>query len=327
MKPPHSDKANYTPLIRDAGDFGKVAVLLGGRSAEREISLKSGNAVLAALKRRGVNAVAIDAGDDVLQQLEQGQYDRAFIALHGRGGEDGVIQGVLEVMGIPYTGSGVLGSSLSMDKLRTKQLWRGAGLPTPPYMIIDQQSDYDEVVKTVGLPMAIKPVNEGSSLGITRVMHTTDIADALKTAQKLDHEVLAEKWISGAEYTAAILAGEALPLIRIETPRGFYDYEAKYLADDTRFICPCGLGGMEEEALQILAVQAFETLGCTGWGRIDFICDKDNNPWLIEANTIPGMTDHSLVPQAARAAGIEFDELVWRILETSVVNQTRMSRT
>jgi len=325
-QPPESGRNMYKPVIQDPRDFGKVAVLLGGWSAEREISLNSGNAVLAALKRRGINAMAIDVGDDVLIQLAQGKFDRVFIALHGRGGEDGVIQGALDIMRVPYTGSGVLGSSLSMDKLRSKQLWRGAGLPTPPYAIINQQTDYDQLVKAIGLPMAVKPVFEGSSLGITKVTHVADIAAAWHSAQQLDDLVLAEKWITGSEYTAAILIGEALPLIRIETPREFYDYEAKYTANDTRFICPCGLDKAQEQALQRLAMQAFETLACKGWGRIDFICDKDNEPWLIEANTIPGMTDHSLVPLAAKAAGIEFDELVWRILETSVGSQKEMSR-
>jgi len=323
--PSQSGKGVYKPVIQDAKDFGKVAVLMGGWSAERDISLKSGNAVLAALKRRGINAVAIDVGDDVLQQLERGKYERAFIALHGRGGEDGVIQGGLDIMGIPYTGSGVLGSSLSMDKLRSKQLWRGAGLPTPAYTIIDEHSNFEEVAKVIGLPMAVKPVYEGSSLGISKVTHAADIAAAWKAAQKLDDSVLAEKWIIGSEYTAAILMGEVLPLIRIETPREFYDYEAKYTADDTRFICPCGLDKAQEHALQRLALQAFEALGCEGWGRIDLLCDTDNKPWLIEANTIPGMTDHSLVPQAAKAAGIDFDELTWRILETSIVRQRQRS--
>jgi len=324
--PTHSGAGKYQAVIQDAGDFGKVAVLMGGWSAEREISLKSGNAVVAALKQRGVNAVAIDVGDDVLQRLEQGNFDRAFIALHGRGGEDGVIQGVLDVMGIPYTGSGVLGSALSMDKLRSKQLWQGAGLPTPAFVIIDQQSDFTEVVKEIGLPLAVKPVYEGSSLGITKVTRAEELPAALKTAQQLDDTVLAEKWIVGSEYTAAIVVGVALPLIRIETPREFYDYEAKYIANDTRFLCPCGLDKAREQALQLLAQQAFEALGCEGWGRVDFLCDSHNDPWLIEVNTVPGMTDHSLVPQSAKAAGIEFDALVWRILEISVSSQRQTSR-
>ncbi len=318
-----SNHTTYSPRIRDAGDFGTVAVLLGGWSAEREISLKSGNAVLAALKRRGVVAVSIDVGDDVVTRLQEGGFDRAFIALHGRGGEDGVIQGVLEVMGIPYTGSSVLGSALSMDKLRTKQVWQGAGLPTPAYAVIDQHSDFETVAKTVGLPLAVKPVYEGSSLGVTKVTQPSEITAGWQAAHKLDDMVLAEKWIVGNEYTVGILAGKALPLIRIETPREFYDYEAKYSADDTRFICPSGLDKSREQALQDLALRAFDALGCEGWGRVDLVCDEHKQPWLIEVNTIPGMTDHSLVPLAARTAGIEFDELVWRILETSVTAATK----
>ena len=213
-----------------------------------------------------------------------------------------------------------------MDKLRSKQLWQGAGLPTPAFVIIDQHSDFSAVVREIGLPLAVKPVYEGSSLGVTKVTHAEQLPAALKTAQQLDDTVMAEKWIVGSEYTAAILASDALPLIRIETPREFYDYEAKYIANDTRFLCPSGLDRSREQAMQLLAQRAFAALGCEGWGRVDFLCDKYNDPWLIEVNTVPGMTDHSLVPQAAKAAAIDFETLVWRILETSVTTQRQTSR-
>jgi D-alanine-D-alanine ligase len=295
-------------------EFGKVAVLMGGLSAERPVSLKSGAAVLAALQRRGVDAHGVDVGRDIVPVLAQGGFDRAFIALHGRGGEDGVIQGLLESLGLPYTGSGVLGSALSMDKVRTKQLWQAVGLPTPAGADLHAGTRWDDVVKTLGLPLAVKPVREGSSIGTTRVERREQLEPAWRAAAQFDDRVMAEPWIQGPEYTVAILAGVALPVIRLETPRGFYDYNAKYEADDTRYHCPCGLDVAEEQRLQALALRAFESLGAYGWGRVDVMMDAHGNPWLLENNTAPGMTDHSLVPMAARAAGIDFDELVWRIL-------------
>lgn len=304
-------------MAYQAKDFGKVAVLMGGRSAEREISLRSGNAVLQALRQRGVDAHGVDSGDDVIEQLRVGSFDRTFIALHGRGGEDGVIQGALETIGMPYTGSGVLGSALGMDKLRCKRLWQSAGLPTPDYELLHADTDFAHVAGRLHLPLIVKPVHEGSSIGMSRVEQMPALADAYAQAARFDREVIAERWVHGAEYTAAILGHEALPLIRLETPNAFYDFEAKYQADTTRYHCPCGLPPEQERQLQQLALQAFDVCGASGWGRVDLLLDRDRHPWLIEINTVPGMTDHSLVPMAAKAAGISFDELVLRILATS----------
>jgi D-alanine-D-alanine ligase len=298
-------------------DFGKVAVLMGGDSAEREISLRSGAAVLTALQQRGVDAHGIDVGADLLQRLTTSGFDRAFIILHGRGGEDGVIQGALERIGLPYTGSGVLGSALGMDKYRTKALWRGLDLPTPESVLIRDAADL-EAAGSLGFPLMIKPSREGSSIGMTKVEDTQQLQQAWETARRYDASVLAECWIIGREYTAALLQGEALPLIRLETPHTFYDYAAKYNADTTRYHCPCGLAPSQEAELQALSLQAFEAVGADGWGRVDLMLDEQQRPWLIEVNTVPGMTDHSLVPMSARAAGIEFDELVLRILATSL---------
>ena len=311
--------------VTDPRTFGKVAVLMGGHSAEREISLKSGAAVLRALQSRQVDAHGVDAADaDVLGRLRRGGYDRVFVALHGRGGEDGVMQGALEVLGLPYTGSGVLGSALSMDKVRSKRLWRGAGLPTPAFAVITGPADLD-AARDLGFPLMIKPAQEGSSIGMSKVDREADLRGAWEQAARYDAEVLAERWVEGSEYTAALLGGQALPLIRLETPRAFYDYEAKYQADSTRYICPCGLPEDRERQLQDLARQAYDVLGGGGWGRVDFLVDAEGAPALIEANTIPGMTDHSLVPMAARAAGLDFETLVWRILETALAAQERPS--
>ncbi len=308
-----------TTRIQSGQAFGKVAVLMGGRSAEREISLRSGQAVLTALQQRGVQALAVDAGgDDFVQQLAGGGFERAFIALHGRGGEDGVVQGLLESLGIPYTGSRVLGSALSMDKLRCKQLWAGAGLPTPAFVTLEREADL-QAVQALGFPVIVKPVHEGSSIGMTKVEHERDLQKAWQEASHYDSEVLAESWVYGVEYTAAIVADTALPLIRLETPREFYDYEAKYLADTTRYHCPSGLLAEMESGLQQLAMRAFQAVGASGWGRVDFFVDSAQRPWLIEVNTVPGMTDHSLVPMAAKVYGWDMPELVWRILESSVV--------
>ena len=299
-----------------SSDVGRVVVLMGGTSGERAVSLKSGAAVLAALQRRGIDAVGIDAGPDLLVRLAQEKFDRAFIALHGRGGEDGTLQGGLEWLGLPYTGSGVLGSALGMDKCRTKQLWAGVGLPTPTFRILTAETRFEEVIAALGLPLAVKPSREGSSLGITRVDTLEALAEAYHKAAALDPVVIAERWIMGREYTVGLLGDQTLPVIALEPAHGFYDYHAKYVANDTRYFLPCGLSKEEETALQQLASRAFAALGCGGWGRVDILCDNTGAPWLLEVNTAPGMTDHSLVPMAARAIGIDFDELVIRILES-----------
>jgi D-alanine-D-alanine ligase len=296
--------------------FGRVAVLMGGQSAEREVSLKSGRAVLDALVSRGIESEALDVGDDVLARLAAGGYDRAFIILHGRGGEDGVIQGALQRLGIPYTGSGVLGSALAMDKYRTKAVWRGVGIPTPESALMVDESDLEKAA-AVGFPLMIKPICEGSSIGMSKVENREQLRSAWELARQYDAQVLAERWIVGEEYTTTILQGEALPMIRLETPHLFYDYQAKYSADTTRYHCPCGLEQVEERTLQALCVEAFEAVGASGWGRVDLMLDERHQPWLIETNTVPGMTDHSLVPMSAKAAGIDFEELVVRVLATS----------
>jgi D-alanine-D-alanine ligase len=291
----------------------------GGTSAEREVSLTSGKAVYEALRRKGVDAHALDAfGTELLRLLQQGGFDRAFIVLHGRGGEDGVLQGALEMLGLPYTGSGVLGSALGMDKVRTKHVWQALGLPTPEFAVLNHPDDVSRALQEIGLPLIVKPAREGSTLGITQVTTPDALHPAWQAALAYDTDVVAERYIQGAEYTASLLGGEALPLIRIEAASGFYDYQAKYVANDTLYHCPCGLDQQRERELQQLAVRAFEALGCSGWGRVDFMVDAAGQPWLLEANTVPGMTSHSLVPMAARAAGMDFDTLVWRILETSL---------
>jgi len=305
--------------VGNASDFGRVAVLMGGSSAEREVSLKSGAAVLRALQQRGVDAHGIDVGADVLVQLQGGNFDRAFVMLHGRGGEDGTMQGALELLGLPYTGSGVMASAVGMDKWRTKLLWQAAGLPVPDYALLNADSDFAAVEQALGLPLFVKPANEGSSVGISKVGKPGELVEAYRQAAKHDSLVLAERFVGGGEYTAAILGDEVLPVVKIEPSGEFYDYEAKYLSDDTRYLCPCGLPAEKEAEMQALARQAFEVLGCRGWGRIDILLDEAGAPYLLEANTLPGMTDHSLVPMAAKAAGIGFEELVWRILENSVL--------
>ncbi len=301
----------------NAAEFGKVAVLMGGWSSERAVSLNSGAAVLGALRRQQVDAHGIDVGPDIAQRLCEGGYQCAFVMLHGRGGEDGVIQGVLEALGIPYTGSGVLGSALSMDKVHSKQIWQAAGLPSLPFELLQVDSDPATVVERLGLPLAVKPAREGSSIGISRVTQARQLLSAWEGAARYDAQVIVEPWLEGGEYTVAILGDELLPVIRIEVAGEFYDYRAKYQAQDTRYRCPCGLpAGCEQEIRQI-ALQAFRAVGATGWGRVDFLLDKQGKAWLMENNTLPGMTDHSLVPMAAQAAGIGFDQLVWRILAES----------
>lgn len=299
--------------------FGKVGVLLGGRSAEREVSLNSGGAVLAALLRQGVDAHAFDPAERDLADLARQHFDRVIIALHGRHGEDGTIQGALELLGIPYTGSGVMASALAMDKWRTKLLWEAAGVPTPEYALLDAATDFDAVVQKLGLPIFVKPAREGSSIGMSRVAAAADLKCAWEKAAQFDPLVLAERFIDGAEYTCAILGNSALPMIRLVPKTDFYDYEAKYVRDDTEYRVPCGLTVRDEQAIQALALKAFAVLGCSGWARLDVMLDAAARPYFLEANTSPGMTDHSLVPMAARAAGMDFDALVMKILESAHV--------
>jgi D-alanine-D-alanine ligase len=306
--------------VRASGhDFGKVAVLFGGSSAEREVSLKSGAAVLAALQRSGVDAHAFDPAVRSLEALRDEGFERVFIALHGRGGEDGTVQGALELLGIPYTGSGVLASALGMDKWRTKLVWQSAGLPVPAYRLLDADSDWENVVQALGLPLFVKPANEGSSVGISKVKALAELASAYREAARHDPLVIAESFVGGGEYTAAILGDQALPVIKVEPASEFYDYEAKYLRDDTRYLCPCGLSAEREAEIQQLAKQAFALIGGQGWGRVDFLMGEDGRPYLLEINTSPGMTDHSLVPMAARQAGISFEQLVLQVLEMAHV--------
>ena len=294
--------------------FGRVAVLFGGTSAEREISLISGQAVLDALKAGGIDAEAFDPARRSIAEVVA--YDRAFIVLHGRGGEDGTVQGALELLGVPYTGSGVLASALGMDKARTKQLWLGCGLPTPSYRRLSAETDFASVVAELGLPLMIKPVREGSSIGMRKVESLEDLPGAYAFAAQYDSEIIAERWITGREYTIVILGGRALPVIRLQPHQshGFYDFEAKYQANDTQYLCPCGLPPEDEGQLQSVALEAFAAVGARGWGRIDAMQDEDGRFWLLEVNTVPGMTDHSLVPMAARADGMDFEQLVRTIL-------------
>jgi D-alanine-D-alanine ligase len=296
-------------------EFGKVAVLLGGKSAERDVSLKSGAMVLNALRSRGVDAHPFDPLERGLDELMSERFERAFIVLHGRFGEDGTLQGVLEWLGVRYTGSGVLGSALAMDKLRTKLLWQAGGLPTPAHEVLRPDADLPAVAKRLGLPLMVKPVNEGSSLGMSKVRDATLLDEAYALAVNYDRTVMAEKFIEGTELTVGILGDEVLPIIKLETPRDFYDYQAKYVSDDTRYILPCGLPPAREREIQALSLDAFRKLGCSGWGRVDLMLDRAGAPYLLEVNTAPGMTDHSLVPMAARAAGISFEDLCLKILE------------
>jgi D-alanine-D-alanine ligase len=307
--------------IAKAADFGRVAVLMGGASAEREVSLMTGNAVLEALLARAIDATGFDPAERALGELVSAGFDRVFIALHGPGGEDGAVQGALEWMGLPYTGSGVIGSAIGMDKLRTKRLAQAAGVATPPWIEITGAADFERAVSELGLPLAIKPATQGSSVGMSRVAAASELPAAWRAASALDPVVIAERWISGGEYTVGVLQGETLPAIRIETPRAFYDYQAKYFANDTRYLIPCGLSAQAESALQRAALATFAATGASGWGRVDFVAAADNAPLLLEINTVPGMTSHSLVPMAARAAGIDFPELAWRILETSFARE------
>ena len=296
--------------------FGKVAVLMGGRSAEREISLMSGEGVCRALRARQVDAHAFDPAKRDLAELRHEGFARCFIALHGRGGEDGTIQGALEHMGIPYTGSGVLGSALALDKWRSKMVWMAGGLPTPRYRILGERDDWDAVARDLGLPLIVKPANEGSTLGLTKVTAVSQLPAAYTLAARQYRDIaLAESFVDGPEYTVSILGDAALPLIRIEAPQGNYDYQHKYFSDETKYVCPCGLPPATETSLQALSLEAFRLLGCSGWGRADLMLDAAGHPWLLEVNTSPGMTGHSLVPMAARAVGLDYEDLCVRILE------------
>jgi D-alanine-D-alanine ligase len=303
--------------VTEAKQFGRVAVLFGGSSSEREISLLTGNAVLAGLERRGVDAQAFDPRDQPLVALTEQRVDRVWIALHGPGGEDGTLQGALEYLGVPYTASGVMGSAIAMDKLRTKRLAQSIGVPTAEYVVLRGPQDFDLALERLHLPMIVKPATQGSSVGMSKVESAEQLPGAFAEAVKYEPTVFAEPWITGGEYTVAVLQGEALPSIRIEASQGFYDYQAKYFRNDTRYHCPSGLSAPAEKHLASLALAAFDAVGAAGCGRVDFMMDGTGRPLLLELNTVPGMTDHSLVPMAARAAGIAFDELVWRILETS----------
>ncbi len=304
--------------IKDAKKFGHVAVVIGGASAEREISLSSGMAVFEALKRLNINATVIDVNSNAITALAEENIDRVFNVIHGRGGEDGVLQSVLQIMNIPYTGSGVMASALTMDKLRTKLCWKGFDLTTPKWFILENESDIDPCIKKLGFPVIVKPSEEGSSIGMSKANNADELKKALLIALEYQCDVYAEAWVKGEEYTVAIVDKEALPVIRLETPNEFYDFEAKYQSNTTQYHCPCGLSELQEKELKSLALKACAVVGVKSWGRVDMFIDEMGMTQLIEVNTVPGMTDHSLVPMAAIAEGIEFDELVWRILETSL---------
>ena len=302
--------------ITDARQFGRVAVVMGGQSAERDVSLDSGRNVLAALRAKNVDAHPVDGIPALLDALRAGHYARVFNILHGRGGEDGVLQGALESLRVPYTGSGVLGSALSMDKVRSKWVWIAQGLPTPRFVPLRKGEDVHAAAAKLGLPVIVKPSSEGSSVGITRVFKDSDLDAAVELAARYPGDLLVESLIEGDELTVAVLGRQALPSIRIVTKGAFYDYHAKYVAEDTQYICP-GLDGAAEEEIRALALAAFDALDCSGWGRVDVMRDRQGRNWLLEANTAPGMTSHSLVPKAAKAIGIDFETLCWRILEST----------
>ncbi|MDP9064552.1 MAG: D-alanine--D-alanine ligase [Pseudomonadota bacterium] len=315
---------NASRRTHAAADFGKVAVLFGGDSTEREISLLSGQAVLDALRRRGVDAHPFDPRDRPVQQLVNDRFERAWIALHGPGGEDGMMQGALEWLGIPYTGSGVLASALTMDKLKTKRVVVGAGYAAPEYAVLGGIAALSAALVSVGLPLMVKPASQGSSVGITKVKSAAEFAAAYEAARAVDPIVFAERFIAGDEFTVAVVGDEALPSIRIQPATEFYDYEAKYFRDDTQYHCPAGLEASAEEQLREAALAAFRVTDCFGWGRVDFMRDAVTQKFFfIEINTTPGMTGHSLVPMAARQAGMGFDELVWRVLESSLARSRK----
>ncbi|PPK52294.1 D-alanine--D-alanine ligase [Marinobacter persicus] len=314
----HSQEYQAPPELVKA--LGRVAVFMGGDSAEREVSLKSGRAVLKALQAAGVDAFGMDIQGCLLRTVEAPEFDRVFIALHGRGGEDGILQAILEQAGIPYTGSRVLASSLAMDKLRTKYVFQGCGLPTPAFRAMTSEAEAENIVASLGTPLSVKPAHEGSSIGIRKVSSVEELVDAYRVAAELDDLVLVERWIEGPEFTVSLLQDRALPAIGLSasTEHAFYDYDAKYLADDTNYRIPCGLLPDDELRLQQLALDAFRVVGCRTWGRVDIMQDANGDFWLLEVNTVPGMTDHSLVPMAASAAGISFEELVVRILKDTL---------
>ncbi|MFL9814662.1 D-alanine--D-alanine ligase [Stutzerimonas sp. VN223-3] len=303
---------------RDPQAFGRVAVLFGGKSAEREVSLKSGAAVLSALQAAGVDAFGIDVGDNLLTRLSTERIDRAFIVLHGRGGEDGSMQGLLECAGIPYTGSGILASALAMDKLRTKQVWQSLGLPTPRHAVLASEADCQAAANDLGFPLIVKPAHEGSSIGMAKVGGIAELIAAWRAASAYDSQVLVEQWVQGPEFTIATLRGSVLPPIGLGTPHSFYDYDAKYVANDTQYRIPCGLDAAKEQELKDLSARACDAVGIQGWARVDVMQDGAGAFWLLEVNTVPGMTDHSLVPMAARAAGLDFQQLVLAILDASL---------
>lgn len=307
--------STFLPINQDVLEqLGRVGVLFGGTSAEREVSLRSGAAVCKALKSVGVNVIELDLGDDAVDQIRAAKLDCAFIALHGVGGEDGRMQALLEFLHIPYTGSGVESSAIAMDKLRTKQIWRGMGLSTPDFATLSKDCDWAKTLADLGHEVMVKPAHEGSSIGMSRVATASELEQAFNAAATYDSQVLVEQLITGAEYTVAILNGEALPAIKLETDHTFYDFEAKYVSGDTRYLCPCGLTAEREQELQELALQAFSSIGCHTWGRVDVMADSDGKFYLLEVNTVPGMTASSLVPMAAAAQGISFEELVVRVL-------------
>ncbi|AMQ90006.1 MULTISPECIES: D-alanine--D-alanine ligase [Marinobacter] len=318
----HTNAQPYQASPELVKAFGRVAVFMGGDSAERAVSLKSGQAVLSALQSAGVDAFGIDVRGCLLKTVEAPEYDRVFIALHGRGGEDGTLQAILGQAGIPYTGSEVLASALAMDKLCTKYVFQGCGLPTPAFRAMTSAAEADEIIRSLGTPLSVKAAHEGSSIGIFKVHNVEELAEAYRKAAEIDDLVLVEQWIEGPEFTVSLLQDKALPAIGLSTDHTFYDYDAKYLADDTRYRIPCGLAPDDEVRLQHLALDAFRVLGCRTWGRVDIMQDADGEFWLLEANTVPGMTDHSLVPMAAKAAGISFEELVVRILKDTLPEAT-----
>jgi D-alanine-D-alanine ligase len=319
-------RAEQRQVVADAADFGRVAVMLGGFSSEREVSLDTGNAVLAALLNRGVDAEAWDPAERSIADFGAAGFDRVWIALHGPGGEDGALQGLLQWLGIPYTGSGVMASAIAMDKVRSKHLFRAAGIPTPDYAVIAAREEAAVAAEKLGFPLIIKPSGQGSSVGMSKIFERSELNPAVDEALRYGETALLETCITGDEFTVAILQGEALPTIRIETPRVFYDYRAKYESDRTEYICPGTAGETDEARLAELALAAFAELGCSGWGRVDFMSGGDGQPLALEVNTVPGMTSHSLVPMAARQSGIDFDELCWRILETSFAAEESTQR-
>jgi len=299
-------------------DFGKVAVLMGGNAAEREVSLRSGQAVTQAFIAQGIQAVSEDVTQLEDLQLIAKEYDRAFIALHGRWGEDGVVQAILDDLGLPYTGSGMAASAVAMDKLRTKWMWMGAGLPTPGFVWVSDLMPLNIEEFDLPFPVIVKPSHEGSSIGMRKVYDKESLVEAVTYAQEFDSEILIEQWVTGREYTCAVLNNKALPLIELKTTHDFYDFDAKYKSNDTQYICPCDLDYETQHELQELVLQAFHVLGSKGWGRVDLMLDEDDQAWLIELNSVPGMTDHSLVPMAAKAEGIDFESLVVEILKSTL---------